>query len=121
MAAPATLGTSVDVAGLMGEVWSQEGRIWAGTLWLGVEGATLAMLAAVNKQYNPAWIVLLADGGANQEFLAKKLSFLETVGMREGVATAYVCKDFTCQLPVTSVEALQEQLREQKPAAKKEN
>ncbi len=73
---------------------------------------TLAMLTAVNKQYNPAWIVLLADGGANQKFLAEKLPFLETVGMREGRATAYVCKDFTCQLPVTSVEALQEQLRE---------
>jgi len=71
---------------------------------------TRVMQAAVQKHFNPARVVLLADGAANQKFLAKKLPFMETVAMQDGVATAYVCKDFTCQLPVISVEALEDQL-----------
>lgn len=74
------------------------------------EADTRVMEAAVQKHFNPARVVLLADGAENQKFLAKKLPFMETVAMQGGVATAYVCKDFTCQLPVISVEALEDQL-----------
>jgi len=72
---------------------------------------TRVMQVAVQKYFNPARVVLLADGAANQKFLAKQLPFMETIAMQNEVATAYVCKDFTCQLPVISVEALEDQLQ----------
>jgi uncharacterized protein YyaL (SSP411 family) len=71
---------------------------------------TRVMQAAVYKYFNPSRIVLLADGAENQKFLAKKLPFMKTVAMQNGVATAYVCENFTCQRPVISVEELEDQL-----------
>ena len=71
---------------------------------------TRVMLAVANSFFNPARIVLLADGAENQKFLAQKLPFIRSVAMQDGVATAYVCRDYTCRLPVISVEALEEQL-----------
>ncbi|MCF6187413.1 MAG: thioredoxin domain-containing protein [Desulfobulbaceae bacterium] len=71
---------------------------------------TRVMLAVANSFFNPARIVLLADGAENQKFLGRKLPFIRTVAMQDGVATAYVCRDYTCRLPVISVEALEEQL-----------
>ncbi len=71
---------------------------------------TRVMLAVANSFFNPARIVLLADGAENQKFLGRKLPFIQSVTMQDGVATAYVCRDYTCRLPVISVEALEEQL-----------
>lgn len=71
---------------------------------------TRVMLAVANSFFNPARIVLLADGAENQKFLGHRLPFMQSVAMQDGVATAYVCRDYTCRLPVISVEALEEQL-----------
>lgn len=73
---------------------------------------TLAMMAELQKHYSPTRIVLLADGGQNQEFLSRYLSFIQTMTMQSGKATAYVCKNFTCKRPVTSVEDLAGLLKE---------
>ena len=73
---------------------------------------TKAMEAEVWRHYNPNRVVLLADGGDNQKMLANMLPFMQTVAMNDGRATAYVCRDFTCRLPVTSVQELAAQLKE---------
>jgi uncharacterized protein YyaL (SSP411 family) len=72
---------------------------------------TRAMLAAAHSVHDPGKIVLLADNGPNQAYLAKHLPFMEEVTMVDGAATAYVCENFTCRAPVNSVEALKERLR----------
>ena len=71
---------------------------------------TGAMLAAVSGSYDPGRMLLLADAAGNQQFLGEHLPFIRTVAMQDGQATAYVCKDFSCQLPVTSPEALRKEL-----------
>ncbi len=67
---------------------------------------TRAMLTEVWHHFNPNRFLLLADGGDNQKMLAKMLPFMQTVFMKDGRATAYVCRDFTCRLPVTTVKEL---------------
>ena len=63
---------------------------------------TKALLREVHSRYLPNTIVMLADGGENQKFLQTRLPFLATVEKIEGRATAYVCEDFTCKLPVNT-------------------
>ncbi len=72
---------------------------------------TRAMLAEVWRHFNPARFVLLADKENNQKMLANMLPFMQTVTMKDGRATAYVCKDFTCRLPVTTVKDFAAQLK----------
>lgn len=73
---------------------------------------TRALRQVVDSIYHPARLVLLADGGVNQNYLAGTLAFLKTVEQLDKKATAYVCRDFTCQLPVTEPEALRAELTE---------
>jgi uncharacterized protein YyaL (SSP411 family) len=71
---------------------------------------TKALLRAVDTVFDRSLVVLLADGGKNQAYLAKKLRFMESVAPIDSKATAYVCYDFTCKLPVTDPKTLQLQL-----------
>ena len=75
---------------------------------------TQLMLAETWRHFNPNRVVLLADGGANQKMLAKMLPFMRTVTMKDERATAYVCRNFTCRLPVNTVEDLAAQLENRK-------
>ena len=68
--------------------------------------STKALLAEVDSRYLPNGLVLLADGGENQQFLEKNLPFLTTATKLDGKATAYVCEDFTCKMPVNSARDL---------------
>ena len=78
------------------------------TGWNGQD--TRALLEAVQKNFDPARLVLLADGGENQSYLAEKLAFLQSVKPINGLAAAYVCTDFICKIPVTDPHSLQQQL-----------
>jgi len=72
---------------------------------------TRALLRAVQARYLPNKIVLLADGGAGQQWLGERLEFIRTVGPIDGKAAAFVCENFVCQLPVTDPEKLRELLK----------
>jgi len=72
--------------------------------------ATRALLHEVNAHFIPDKILLLADGGAGQQWLAARLEFLKTVGPLDGKPAAYVCQDFVCQLPTSDVAKLRELL-----------
>ncbi len=71
---------------------------------------TKKMLDIVQRSWSPARLLLLADGGENQEFLEKMLPFVRTASMVGKQATAYFCRDYTCQLPVVDPEELAEML-----------
>ncbi len=67
---------------------------------------TQDMLREVHSRYLPNTQVLLADGAENQDYLARRLPFIATTFRIDGKATAYVCEDFTCKMPVNSKEGL---------------
>ncbi len=66
---------------------------------------TQAMLKAVRERYLPAAVVLRYSPE-----LAKVVPSIAEQKPIDGKATAYVCKNFACQAPVTSAAALQELL-----------
>ncbi len=74
----------------------------------GEKGAadTDELLREVHGRYLPGTLVLLADGGENQDFLKEKLPFMATVQRIDGRASAYVCENFTCRMPVNTREEL---------------
>ncbi len=66
---------------------------------------TRALLCELHRHFIPNKIVLMADGSAGQQWLAEKLDFIKTAAPKNGQATAFVCEDYVCKLPVTDVDA----------------
>jgi uncharacterized protein YyaL (SSP411 family) len=90
---------------------------------------TQALHRVVAETYLPAAVVLPIDPGAGEPAagdrgsgdsaaasapatLAAALPWLAPLSMRDGVATAYVCRHFTCEQPVTTADALAALFRE---------
>ncbi len=71
---------------------------------------TRDLLAETRRHYLPNTIVLLADGGEGQKYLAGKLEEMKAMEPIDGKPAAYVCENFTCKAPVTSVEELRKLL-----------
>ena len=71
---------------------------------------TRALLREVHSHFIPNKIILFADGADGQKSLSAKNEFLKTVQPIDGKATAFVCENFTCQLPVTDVAVLRKLL-----------
>jgi uncharacterized protein len=71
---------------------------------------TSAMLREVHRHYVPHEVVILADGGAGQQFFADRVEFMKSVAKIDDKPTAYVCENFVCQLPTTDVKKLAELL-----------
>ncbi len=71
---------------------------------------TRDLLAETRRHYLPNTIVLLADGGEGQKYLAGKLEEMKAMGPIDGKPAAYVCENFMCKAPVTSVEDLRKLL-----------
>jgi uncharacterized protein YyaL (SSP411 family) len=70
---------------------------------------TAALLAATSGVYRPSALVVPAFTD-RREALSRVLPWLEGMNARESRATAYVCRDFACQAPVHTAEALAAQL-----------
>jgi uncharacterized protein YyaL (SSP411 family) len=64
---------------------------------------------AVRQVYLPTAVTLVVDP-ARQTDLVRLLPWIGPMTMRDDRATAYVCRDFACQAPVTDRAALIEQL-----------
>ncbi len=71
---------------------------------------TLALQREAARRYRPFAAVVPVQPGAAQEALSTLMPFVGPMRMREGGATAYVCRDFTCREPVTDAAALAAQL-----------
>jgi uncharacterized protein YyaL (SSP411 family) len=65
-----------------------------------------AMHAAVARSYRPFAVVIPVAAGERQQALARLMPFVGPMTMRDGRATAYICRDFTCQAPTTEPELL---------------
>ncbi len=78
----------------------------------GTPGApdTQALLRAAHGPFVPNKIILLADGGVGQETLARHLAFIEDIRMLDGKATAFVCEDYVCKLPIVAPALLRAEL-----------
>ena len=69
------------------------------------------LLRILHKPFLPNKIILLADNGADQAYLAKRLPFLRNLQPIENRATAFVCEDFVCQLPTADPAQFQKQIQ----------
>ena len=78
---------------------------------------TRALLVELRAPFLPDKVVLLADGGEGQAWLAERHGFLRSVGPLDGRAAAYVCEDFVCKLPTDSPRRLAELLAGPPPEA----
>jgi uncharacterized protein YyaL (SSP411 family) len=72
---------------------------------------TQKLLRAVNRHFVPNRIFAFIDPDRpDAHKLAKKIPLLAGRSFVKGKATAYVCENFICKLPVTTPEALLKQL-----------
>ena len=69
---------------------------------------TQALLNVVRSGYRPFQVVALGEPTAQPP----AVPLLRDRGLLDGQAAAYVCRDFTCQAPVTESEGLRAQLKQ---------
>ncbi|MEW6209843.1 MAG: thioredoxin domain-containing protein, partial [Acidobacteriota bacterium] len=62
---------------------------------------TKRLLREAHARYIPSKIILLSDGGDGQQFLSRHIPFIESMGMLDGKATAYICENYACKLPTS--------------------
>jgi len=72
---------------------------------------TQALVRAVHARFDPNRIVLLVDSEETRAALALGIPAIAAMHPLGGRAAAYVCRNFTCQLPVSEVGALTELLQ----------
>ena len=72
---------------------------------------TLALLKLARTHAKPNQVIVIADGGEAQEFLASHAEFFESIKPIEGKATAYVCENFVCQIPSNDPAVVEKQLK----------
>jgi uncharacterized protein YyaL (SSP411 family) len=70
-----------------------------------------ALAAVLHERPGPRRMILAADGGAGQQWLAERRPELAEMKPQAGRATAYVCEEYTCRAPVTTPEELRRQLQ----------
>ena len=66
---------------------------------------TSALWHAVQRRYRPFAISVIVDPRDRDRFAAH-MPWVASMTAIEDKATAYVCRDFVCSQPTTSVEAL---------------
>jgi hypothetical protein len=65
-----------------------------------------ALAKETHRRFLPHAVILHADGGEGQKFIAEKNQTVGAMSPVDGKPSAYVCKNKACQAPVTTVEAL---------------
>lgn len=70
----------------------------------------IALKNCVAKHYFPNKITITCDG-TSDKFMTGKLEFLNSLTKKDDKATAYVCENYSCDLPVTSVADLERVLK----------
>lgn len=67
---------------------------------------TEALIAVARKGFHPDQVILLADGGEGQEWLAERILSIAGMKPADGKAALYRCENFTCSAPETDPEKL---------------
>ena len=73
---------------------------------------TQTMVSEFSRRFLPHDALLVVDGGARQEQLARLAPFTENLVAMDRQATAYVCVNYACKLPTTDPEQFAAQLDE---------
>jgi len=73
---------------------------------LGTQGLD-AMTAIFWRDYLPNAILIHAVGGPAQQQLSRTLPLVATLRQKNGEATAYICKNYTCNAPTTDPAMMQ--------------
>jgi uncharacterized protein len=73
------------------------------------ESDTKALLDEARAHYLPTALLIPVDPSA-QDAMSRLLPWLGAMRMKDGRATAYVCRNFACLSPATSPDVLREQL-----------
>jgi uncharacterized protein YyaL (SSP411 family) len=71
---------------------------------------TKQMLKLVGSKFQPNAVVLLHDSEMADPSLYEVVPFLKHQIAVEGKATAYICEDYACTAPVTSLDEFEEML-----------
>jgi len=64
------------------------------------------MIAVLHERLGPRRLLLSAQGGEDQAWLAQRAPWLAEMRPRQGRATAYVCEEFACRAPVDTATEL---------------
>ena len=67
-----------------------------------------SMIACVNKSRLPSCALIVHDG--SDSCFVQALDAIKAMKPIDGKVTAYVCKNYACSNPVTTVEELEETL-----------
>jgi uncharacterized protein YyaL (SSP411 family) len=70
------------------------------------DAAMNAMLKSIAQHFLPFTTTIVIDSAKTRAALVPYIPTLEAMVAVDGKATAYVCENFACQLPVTEVDAL---------------
>jgi uncharacterized protein YyaL (SSP411 family) len=70
---------------------------------------TLALLEVINRPYRPNQVLALARPGDGD--IGEAIPLLASRHQLDGTATAYVCRNYTCKLPVNTPQALERDLQ----------
>ena len=73
--------------------------------------ATKQMIRSVQQAYLPNKVILLYWDGPEKETTEKLVPFLKEMKPVDNKPTAYICQQYACQTPITSLEELQEALK----------
>jgi uncharacterized protein len=68
--------------------------------------STTEFLRVIRSRYLPNKVVLLADGQEGQKWLGQHIEAIQQVTPVNGKPAVYVCRNFTCELPVTDPQEL---------------
>jgi uncharacterized protein len=69
---------------------------------------TRLLLRTLYSKYVPHKVVLLVDSPEARAAFAASIPTVAAMEQLEGRASAYVCRDYTCQLPVNQAAQLDE-------------
>ena len=69
---------------------------------------TMELLDTLRSHFVPGKVVLLVDSAAAQEFLAAGIPSIASMNKLGERATVYVCRNYSCQLPVSGADKLAE-------------
>jgi uncharacterized protein len=72
---------------------------------------TAELLQVIRKNYLPNKVVLFADGAEGQNWLSQHIEAIRLMAPVQGRTAAYVCQDFTCELPLTEADQLAQVLK----------
>jgi uncharacterized protein YyaL (SSP411 family) len=72
---------------------------------------TIELIRTVHSQFDPQRIILLLDSDETRRALSAGIPSIAAMTRLGGRAAAYVCRDYTCQLPVSEVARLAELLQ----------